>query len=190
MDLADVRNRTGDQGAKYRVLSLGLVPVTAPADGDRDGMPDCWEQNQGLNPADSTDAARNSGDGYTWLEKYCHFRADIVLGRQGGGVNPFCGGTVGVEQTNLSVSPARLSVLGNPFRGRLALSLSGNPYQLPSGARMQVCTPDGREVWSQIVRPAQPSLTWEASGHSAGIYLVRLVSNGRVIDQVKAVRLP
>jgi hypothetical protein len=42
-----------------------------PEDADRDGMPDAWEREHGLNPADSDDhRADADGDGYTNLEEY------------------------------------------------------------------------------------------------------------------------
>jgi pectate lyase len=41
-----------------------------PVDSDHDGIPDAWERQHGLNPNDPFDAARDSGDGYTFLEKY------------------------------------------------------------------------------------------------------------------------
>lgn len=43
-----------------------------PPDADHDGIPDEWERAHGLNPNDPNDGARDSGDGYTWLEKYLH----------------------------------------------------------------------------------------------------------------------
>ncbi|MCR4644669.1 MAG: dockerin type I repeat-containing protein [Oscillospiraceae bacterium] len=45
---------------------------TAPADTDRDGMPDAWETEHGLNPNDAKDGAivSLSGDDYTNLELY------------------------------------------------------------------------------------------------------------------------
>jgi hypothetical protein len=39
-------------------------------DTDGDGIPDEWELRHGLNPSDPSDAARDSGDGYTNIEKY------------------------------------------------------------------------------------------------------------------------
>jgi hypothetical protein len=39
-------------------------------DSDGDGMPDEYEASHGLNPNDASDAAKDSGDGYTNLEKY------------------------------------------------------------------------------------------------------------------------
>jgi hypothetical protein len=47
--------------------------IKRPADWDtdRDGMPDTWEKQCGLNPADASDGNKDlTGDGYTNLEKY------------------------------------------------------------------------------------------------------------------------
>ena len=42
-----------------------------PAPSDRDGMPDQWEKNHGLNPDDASDGNRDrDNDGYTNLEEY------------------------------------------------------------------------------------------------------------------------
>jgi hypothetical protein len=51
----------------YGTLAAG----TAPADGDRDGMPDAWETARGLDPqAESDGVLDDDGDGYTNLEEY------------------------------------------------------------------------------------------------------------------------
>lgn len=71
--IADVRQRRG------RLINsqseVGGWPVLqskpAPLDSDGDGMPDAWEQAQGLNPRDGADAARvDAVSGYTNLERY------------------------------------------------------------------------------------------------------------------------
>jgi len=42
-----------------------------PRDSDRDGMPDAWEKEHGLDPGDPSDAvADRDGDGYTNIEEY------------------------------------------------------------------------------------------------------------------------
>ncbi|HEV8396822.1 MAG TPA: hypothetical protein VGQ37_21220 [Vicinamibacterales bacterium] len=47
--------------------------ATASSDADGDGLPDDWEREHGLNPADAADGARDrDGDGYTNLEEYLH----------------------------------------------------------------------------------------------------------------------
>jgi len=48
-----------------------LTRGTAPADTDRDGMPDAWESAKGLNAAEPEDRnGDRNGDGYTNLEEY------------------------------------------------------------------------------------------------------------------------
>ncbi|MEM7346154.1 MAG: DNRLRE domain-containing protein, partial [Chloroflexota bacterium] len=74
----EVKNRTGriidrpeDVGG-FPKLSGG----NAPKDSDRDGMPDSWEQQQGLNPNNPADGSGDlDGDGYTNVEEYLN-RAD------------------------------------------------------------------------------------------------------------------
>lgn len=47
------------------------VKHAADFDSDRDGMPDAWEKQHGLNPTDAADGNKDlTGDGYTNLEKY------------------------------------------------------------------------------------------------------------------------
>jgi pectate lyase len=54
--------------------SVGSWPVLnstdPPADTDHDGMPDNWENQNGLNPNDETDRNNIRSDGYTQLEAY------------------------------------------------------------------------------------------------------------------------
>ncbi len=47
-----------------------LQSLPTPADTDRDGMPDDWEIENGLNPNDPEDRNTLTADGYTMLEKY------------------------------------------------------------------------------------------------------------------------
>jgi pectate lyase len=68
----DVRNRTG------RIIKsqddVGGWPIykssTAQTDTDYDGMPDDWENKNGLNPNNASDRNDVAADGYTMLEKY------------------------------------------------------------------------------------------------------------------------
>jgi pectate lyase len=48
----------------------------APADADRDGMPDIWETALGLDPGNSEDRNQITGTGYTQLEEYLNWRAE------------------------------------------------------------------------------------------------------------------
>jgi pectate lyase len=50
---------------------LTIPPATPCADSDHDGMPDQWEEQQGFDPNDSSDAsADQDGDGYTNIEEF------------------------------------------------------------------------------------------------------------------------
>jgi hypothetical protein len=69
-----VGSKTGLKGIIDSQKDVGGFPQlqsgSAPADNDHDGIPDVWETAHGLNPNDATDGAKNSGDGYSNLEKY------------------------------------------------------------------------------------------------------------------------
>lgn len=49
-----------------------LKATSAPADTDRDGMPDGWERSKGLNPSDASDA-----NGYTLDKQYTNIEVYI-----------------------------------------------------------------------------------------------------------------
>jgi len=56
-------------------VSSGAIPpdIDPTLDSNQNGIPDYWEQANGLNPANPADAQRDfSGDGLTNLEKYLH----------------------------------------------------------------------------------------------------------------------
>ncbi len=79
----NVKNRTGGfidvqgnypHGTEYEQTVNAwptLRSLTAPADTDKDGMPDDWEKKNGLNPNDATDAAKYKvSKTYTNIEVY------------------------------------------------------------------------------------------------------------------------
>lgn len=47
-----------------------LAGGTPPTDTDRDGMPDAWERERGLDPANAGDGDGYTADGYTNVEQY------------------------------------------------------------------------------------------------------------------------
>ncbi len=72
----EFRDRGGAVGAPQRTVETP-IPQPAPGlpnpDSDRDGMPDSWETEHGLNPHDAGDGAQDSdNDGYTNVEEYLH----------------------------------------------------------------------------------------------------------------------
>ncbi len=71
--VADVRAGTGTAiDSQSEVGGWPAYPAgEAPDDGDHDGMPDAWETEHGLDPADAADGAADAdGDGYTNIEEY------------------------------------------------------------------------------------------------------------------------
>jgi len=63
---------TGLDNTGYGTIAGG----TAPADTDRDGMPDAWEQRHGLNPGSPDATGDFDHTGYTNIEKYVNGRLD------------------------------------------------------------------------------------------------------------------
>jgi HEAT repeat protein/pectate lyase len=86
----EVRTGTGSWGRDDPEGGLleCLKPAEAPPDGDRDGMPDAWEQIHKLDPKDPADANRIVPKGaspndrhrdYTWIEFYINECADRLI---------------------------------------------------------------------------------------------------------------
>jgi hypothetical protein len=75
-------NTEDDNGIPGNVGTVAGGP--ALQDTDQDGMPDTWEQNNGMNPDTADNNGDNDGDGYTNLEEYLHELAgDQPPGNQG-----------------------------------------------------------------------------------------------------------
>ncbi len=77
--IRDVRDKTGSiidspqEVGGYPKLAQGAPP----ADSDHDGMPNEWEGQMGLDPADPSDGNQDAdGDGYSNVEQYLHQLAD------------------------------------------------------------------------------------------------------------------
>lgn len=57
-------------------------PGVPPLDTDRDGIPDDWERQYGLDAKDASDGAKLNAEGYSWLEVYLESpRADAAPSR-------------------------------------------------------------------------------------------------------------
>jgi len=78
-NVQEVEDRTGDWGARIPAdLMQGLTVGTAPTDSDGDGMPDNWENAQGLDSS-SPDHNTVMPSGYTAIEDYINELADELL---------------------------------------------------------------------------------------------------------------
>jgi hypothetical protein len=66
-------NELRSEGIIAQPSDVGGYPEykgTPYKDSDNDGIPDEWEKKNGLNPNDPADASKDSGDGYTNIEKF------------------------------------------------------------------------------------------------------------------------
>jgi hypothetical protein len=59
-----------------------LANVAAPVDTDGDGMPDKWEQENGLDPNDPSDGAKATASGFTNLEIYLNSLVEHITASQ------------------------------------------------------------------------------------------------------------
>ncbi|MBI4568121.1 MAG: pectate lyase [Planctomycetes bacterium] len=84
-DAADARVVENTRRGSGRIIDspddVGGYPAydrgTPPPDADHDGMPDAWEIEHRLNPADPSDNAGDAdNDGYTNIEEYLHALSD------------------------------------------------------------------------------------------------------------------
>jgi len=77
----------------------------APADTDQDGMPDEWEQANGLNPKDASDGHILASDGYTNLEHYLNSLVQDITeaGLEGGMIEGM--ETIAEEDAGYELSP-------------------------------------------------------------------------------------
>ena len=75
--ISEVRNEAGHHIDSQNQVGGWpvLASLTAPADTDQDGIPDAWENDHGLNPADPADGPAIGAGGYSNLELYLN---DIV----------------------------------------------------------------------------------------------------------------
>ena len=94
-------NRPNDASADWQAWPV-LNSEAAPSDTDQDGMPDTWEQANGLNPNNPSDGAADCGNGYTHLEVFMNsLVADITTAQNAGGI-VLCGQQ---EYTPSRISP-------------------------------------------------------------------------------------
>lgn len=76
----EVRSRSGTWGARIPSnLLQGLQVSSPPLDTDNDGMPDSWENNNGLDLTDASDQHKLMSTGYPAIEQYINEVADNLV---------------------------------------------------------------------------------------------------------------
>ena len=77
-------NRPANAGEDWSAWPT-LQSTAAPTDTDGDGIPDTWEQANGLNPNDATDGRVIGDDGYTPVERYLNSLVEDITKQQNSG---------------------------------------------------------------------------------------------------------
>ena len=77
-------NKPADAGEDWSAWPT-LQSTTAPTDTDGDGIPDTWEQANGLNPNDATDGRVIGDDGYSPVERYLNSLVENITNQQNSG---------------------------------------------------------------------------------------------------------
>lgn len=143
-----------------------IASGTRAKDTDNDGMPDAWEDANGLNKSDATDAVKKSTSGYLNIELYINglVASGPSSGIGGGAGSPRSSGFAYDAVSGKLVSPregrATLAVLA--VDGRVLWSASRSiPYGesildmreavLPPGAHRLVLRMDGETMLSRVV---------------------------------------
>ena len=74
----------GNKGPEWlsKAVAYQIYP-SSYQDSDGDGIPDVWERQRGLDPADAADGAKiDPASGYTWLECYLNSLVGPITDRQ------------------------------------------------------------------------------------------------------------
>lgn len=155
--IRDIKNRTGkiiDSQSE-----VGGWPVlnseTAPVDSDHDGMPDAWEDANGLDKNNPDDRNIVGTDGYTMLEKY---------------LNDFELPEITSQNKDYGLQNAEVSCYPNPFREKINISFN---LDHQSNIEISVFDITGKLkhlITSKIYAPGNHSLEWNGKS-SSGISL-------------------
>lgn len=82
--ISDYKNNTNRKLCAARVSKPSFSKGTSPTDTDNDGIPDAWEDDNGLNKNSSSDARQTSPNGYMWIEEW----ANSIFGSTPPGPDP------------------------------------------------------------------------------------------------------
>ncbi|MFH0990594.1 MAG: T9SS type A sorting domain-containing protein [bacterium] len=171
----------GKTGARSGIIDsqsdVGGWPLLAtappPMDTDHDGMPDAWEQAQGLNPADPGDRNLKNAQGYTKLEEYLN---SLVTG------NVIT--TTGSIERSVPSDFVLYQNYPNPFNPETLISIS-----LSKQGVVALRIYDLRGVLvKELMQREQPAghytIRWDGKDTqsrnvASGVYIAQLVSRGR-----------
>ncbi|MDR0712630.1 MAG: T9SS type A sorting domain-containing protein [Prevotellaceae bacterium] len=151
----------GTSGASTREeLINDFVHIASSVDTDLDGMPDEWEELNGLdknNPDDRNSI--NPASGYTMLETYLNYTADK---------------STGIAKSSAKTQP-HLRIYPNPASTHFTIETVLEPKQV------EIYSMSGQKVASY---PAEGARTFGVSVLPTGVYVVRVAfANGKAATQ-------
>ena len=152
--VSEYTNGTGSATLLDSESTVGGYPTlaagTACTDSDGDGMPDVWENANGLNAASAADGPALHASGYTHLERYLAGNGDLIAPVLSGfgPASPLAAGTTSATLALITDEPASCrysSSAGAEYIAMTAFSTTGNTSHSAS-----VATAKGRTDWYYI----------------------------------------
>jgi len=177
-----------------RFFRIEQIPSTSTNDEDRDGIPDVWELERGLNPLNSGDAIQIApGDIRSWLQVY---QDALTVSQLPAVYFPEAVSTIVAGATNVSVQVT----FTKRFNGRLTYNLSGTAIPNTDGLNGDYVQPLGYVNINNATtanisialkpRPAVETdrsliISLSAPGHTNQTYLL---STNTTVHQVRIVQ--
>jgi len=98
-------NKPSNAGTDWNAWPT-LNSTVCPADTDKDGMPDDWENANGLNPNNASDGTTVNNEGYTMLEVYMNSLVNNIMQaeNEGGNVTGYTVGTANIPTSTVTLS--------------------------------------------------------------------------------------
>jgi hypothetical protein len=150
---------------------LPTVQVIVPVDSDRDGIPDFWEDANGLDKNNAADGKTLNVEGYTNLEVYLNSLVEGIVQQQNEGA-------AGIKRNETNASKVDVSL----NRNTSILMVSSDDRM----NRLEIYSVSGNLVKNKSVQGYECSL--DLSGLSSGIYLLKVFCDGNEIVVKKFVK--
>lgn len=153
----------------YPVLTYN--PADVPADSDNDGMPDEWENANGLNPGNNTDAILKTLDAnYTNIEMYINSLVQETVDAQ----------REGIYSSTPNIISNEINIYPNPVTdGQIILSDYSN------GSTVEIYTISG----VRVIKATEVQQTLDVSILANGMYLLKVETADGKIYQGKFVKI-
>jgi pectate lyase len=146
-----------------------------PEDTDMDGMPDCWETANGLNPNNAADATQDKfGNGYNNIEEYFNDLASVLLGEPPR--HPTCQSVI--ETYSKSGNLSWLSVSPNPCHASGPVTIALPFLRENEPGKLQVF--DSRGCLVANIPVARINQWNPEPRFTSGVYFIRWLQGNRV----------